>query len=115
VDNGVDVAHFDTELEELATDYGTGRLTRREWLAAREGLEARKREALAEIETTENTRRAAARLRESGDVRKAWATASIEQRREVVRDLIERLTVAPTQHAGSPKFDPSRIDLRWRV
>jgi len=111
-----DVAVIDADLEALATEFGQGRISRREWLAARGPLEQRKQAALALLDRSVVGRHhAAAKLSKSGDVPKAWRAATVEQRREIVQDLAEKITVGPTLRHGTNAFDPDRVDVVWKV
>jgi DNA invertase Pin-like site-specific DNA recombinase len=109
-----ELAEIDADLEALATDFGAGRISRREWLAAREQLDRRRQTAVASM--PHETNNGAARLVAAGsDVRKAWKNATIEQRRAVIQQLVEKLSVGLTGTPGSNAFDPDRVDVVWRV
>lgn len=110
-----DVSAIDADLEALAADYGAGRISRREWLAAREPLEARRKVALVTLEGMAVDDRAVEAVRVSGDVRKTWSRASMERQRQVLRALIERLVVGPTLRHGSNAFDSDRVDIVWKA
>jgi site-specific DNA recombinase len=110
-----DLRAIDADLEALAADLGEGRISRREWLAARDPLERRRTAALAELEPVDDGHRALDVLRSSGNTTKAWATATTETRRDVLRALIATVTVGPTIRHGSNTFDPDRISVEWKV
>lgn len=48
------------------------------------------------------------------DPRAYWASADIVQRRELVRLLVQRVTIVPARR-GMPRFDPSRVDIELRL
>lgn len=98
-------------LDELADSFAAGEITRREWLRAREGIEAR----IAEVERTLRRSSTAAPL-DLGDepVRDAWAELSLERQRAVLAAVVERVTVGPAVR-GRNRFDPERVDMTWRV
>jgi len=109
-----DVSAIDADLDALAEDFGIGRIARREWLAAREQLDARKTKALAAFEPEPVDVRDLNRVREATDVTRAWAALTAEKKRQVLRLLIARLDVGPVIHQRSRRFDPDRVDIVWR-
>jgi DNA invertase Pin-like site-specific DNA recombinase len=108
----VDVAELERELEALATDYGEGRITRREWLAARAPLERRLDDAHRIMPSTIDAH-IVEPLR-TRDVRGAWMRLDLDRRRAVLRALIDRVTIAPSG-PGQKKFDPDRVDIVWKA
>lgn len=62
---------------------------------------------------------AKALIPESQPVRAAWENASMEWKRDVIKLVIERIIVhpgAPGSHVwNGHRFDPSRIEVTWRV
>jgi site-specific DNA recombinase len=98
-------------LRQLSADHYSDRLiSRDEYLAARgpitERLEANEAKlARLERSTVESTE----------DPVALWESADPDARREVVRLLVDRVTVKPTTVRGRSKFDDDRIDVEWRV
>ena len=107
----IDLARIEQELDELATDYGTGTITRREWLSARKPLEERRDRACRIVDTTAGT--AALTPFRAGDLRTTWDALDIDRRRAVLDALIDRVTIGPAATPG--RFDTNRIDVEWRV
>lgn len=97
----LEVERLESELSELAGDYGRGAISRAEWLAARSGLERRLSEA---VEAAERSSQSV-----PTNLVEAWEGMSIEQRRGVVLSLIERAEVS----RGYSKSD--RIKVVWRA
>jgi site-specific DNA recombinase len=101
-------------LRELATMYAAGEIDKPEWLAARDVLQRRIRSARERL-----ARRAEAAILadvgpEPGALAKAWKRWTLEQRRDVLRLVLEAVIVSPATRRG-PGFDESRVDLRWRA
>jgi hypothetical protein len=107
----IDLAAIERDLEDLATDFGAGDISRREWLAARKPLEDR-RDRAARVIDSEAGATALAPFRNT-DVRAAWEQLDVGRRRAVLDALIDRITVGPAATRG--KFDTDRIDVVWRV
>ena len=102
------------KLEELAEDYATDVITRKEWLRARELLEARLEAARKRLSTNS---RAAALERLSGDsvdFGEVWDGLSLPLRRAVISALLDRIVVHPGVR-GRNTFDPQRLQPIWRA
>lgn len=116
-----DLERIEAELDALADDLGNERISRREWLRAREPLVRRRDEAQA-------ARAAAEAAVDSGldelrpGLREHWPGYSIERQRRIVAAVFERLTILPAARRGMPPLiegighiDPDRIDPTWRA
>jgi site-specific DNA recombinase len=102
-------------LGDLARDYGSGRLERGEFFAARDAAQ----DALqrAEVSLGRLTRQFALSRIPVGDelaVRALWMTWSIPQQRSVLTALVDRLVVNPALRPGRA-FDFNRIELRFKA
>lgn len=101
-------------LDVLAEEFGNGRLDARQWKKARGPLEAR-RGALEERRArSTGTEALAGFVGREGALRQAWEGLSLDQRRTIVREVIGSVTVSATKKRG-PVFDPSRVDVEWRI
>jgi site-specific DNA recombinase len=105
-----ELAELEHELETLAADYGQGRVTRREWFAARTPLEQRRDKARKTIDRT--TRTTALDEIRGTDVHKTWEGLSLDRRRAILAAVLDRVTIRP---ATASRFEPDRIDVAWRV
>jgi len=99
---------------DLAAMYAAGEIGKPEWLAARPVLQQRIRSARERL-----ARRAEAAILadvgpEPGALAAAWRRWTPEQRRDVLRLVLEAVVVSPATRRG-PGFDESRVELRWRV
>jgi site-specific DNA recombinase len=99
---------------ELATMYAAGEIDKPEWLAARDVLQRRIRSARERL-----ARRAEAAIlgdvgTEPGALAAAWQRWTLEQRRDVLRLVLEAVIVSPATRRG-PGFDERRVELRWRA
>jgi hypothetical protein len=108
----VDIGEIETELEELAADYGNRRITRREWMAAREPLEKLRDLALAEIAQEADTA-ALAVFKKDDDVASTWKKLDLDRRRAVLAALIESVTIGEARR-GLNRFDADRVNIKWR-
>jgi DNA invertase Pin-like site-specific DNA recombinase len=106
------VEEIEGRLAELAEMFAAGEIGRAEWSRARQGLaqrldEARGSEAGAVRQTITSDLLA-------GVAADTWPAMSLDQKRAVISTVLESITISPTTKAGN-KFDPDRIDLRWKV
>lgn len=107
------LAEIDERLAELARDYYDERMiTRVEYTAAREALEARQTEALLGLGEADQ---AVVMAGLSGDVlRESWPDLTLDRRRAVIGQVVDRIVIAPTTRANN-RFDDSRVEFRWRT
>jgi site-specific DNA recombinase len=101
-------------LRDLATMYARGEIDKPEWLTARPVLLQRIRSARDRL-----ARRAEAAIladvgTEPGALAAAWKRWTLEQRRDVLRLVLEAVVVSPATRRGRG-FDESRVELRWRA
>jgi DNA invertase Pin-like site-specific DNA recombinase len=106
-----DLGRIERDLESLATDYGNGIISRREWLAARKPLEERVAKARRTMDATNGT--AALAPFRGSDVRETWDGLDVDRKRAVLEALIDRVVVRPATTPG--RFSPDRVDVVWRV
>jgi hypothetical protein len=111
---GDSVADLEQRLDDLAEMFGAGEISKSEWATARARLvrrldEAKTREAAA-IRKTNVTDQ----LARPDVLRREWPEMTFDRQRIVLNAIIERITIAPTTKAGN-KFNPDRVDVKWRV
>jgi DNA invertase Pin-like site-specific DNA recombinase len=111
-----DVVGLAHALDELALDHYERRLlTARQYEVKRRSLSRRLDHASASI-NLEVRFSALARLAGRGaEVRERWTSMDIEERRDVAVTAIERITLAPVDRSTSPRFQPRRVRIRWRI
>jgi site-specific DNA recombinase len=102
------------KLEELAEDYATDVITRKEWLRARELLEQRLEAARRRLSTTSQTAALEGLCDDSVAFGEVWEGLSLHRRRAVIAALIDRIIVHPGVQ-GRNTFDPQRLEPIWRA
>jgi site-specific DNA recombinase len=115
-DEAARLAEDQAALEELSRDYYVERrITREEFLTARDDLEARIRGAAASLER--RTRSALLAELASSDTVLAdrWPTLDADRRRAVLAALFKTIVVRPAETRGRNRFDPTRVEFTWRV
>jgi hypothetical protein len=107
-----DVAAIEDDLRGLAEDFGHGKISRAEWMAARGPLEDRLRAAHAAVE-----RREADRVVEALDVdlRALWPTLEVDRQRAILAAVFEAILVHPAKRKGGPGIEVDRVEPRWRA
>ncbi len=106
----VELTDVERRLDELAETFADGQVSRREWLAARGRLEAR-RDALS-VRLAASGPSALGML--AGDVYEAWGRLTFDQRHAVAAAVADRVTVGPAVR-GRNRFDPDRVEITWRA
>ncbi len=111
---GGDLAGIDTRLDELAALWAGGSLTMREWTAAREALQKRRESAEDRLRHVALRGATAELIGAGGALRDTWENLSFDQRRGVLVAVIDSIVIAPRTRAMN-RFDPDRVDVRWKV
>lgn len=103
-------------LEELSRDYYVERrISRDEFLTARDGLEARIRSAVASLERQTRSALLAELASSETVLADTWPTLDPDRRRAILAALFEVITIRPAATRGRNRFDPARVDFTWRV
>jgi DNA invertase Pin-like site-specific DNA recombinase len=102
------IADDETQLEELAKEWAAKRITRAEWLVARDAVQARLDVARGRL--AEN----AVRIPVAVDLPGRWSDLTFDQRRAVLSAVVERVEVRPATR-GRHFFDPERLNVVWRA
>ena len=111
-------------LEALIDDYATGLLDRSQFARAKQTAEVELQRMNAQIQALTRSQTATALLPASMTVRKAWDEAeSMEWRRQLLELVIEQVVVHPAvkkpwyvaADGTRFRFDPSQVDINWRV
>ncbi|MGH9032854.1 MAG: recombinase family protein [Acidimicrobiia bacterium] len=107
------IADVDARLDELATMYADGEISRAELLTARRRLTERRENAQRHLAATTSSD-ALAEFAEPGALRAAWPTLDIDRQRAVLAAVVDEVRVRSAQRRGRI-FDPNRVDISWRV
>lgn len=114
------IAEDEAMLSTLADDFAAKRVTRGEWLRARDAVQRRVEAARRRL-GSQNSTAALAPYGATGRLRADWGRMDLDQRRAVIGALIERVVIsssaskgAPADAAGRRMFDPRRVRVEWR-
>ena len=108
------LATVEAQLRELAEDWASGSITRGEWLAARSVLNTRAETQRQALRSVERTAALSGYVGRTGVLESAWGGFDLGRRRSIVGAVVERVTVGPGRR-GFNRFDPSRLDVVWRL
>jgi hypothetical protein len=107
------------DMESLSADFGAGRITRAEWMAARETLAPRLATAEADLGRRQEQESAALLAGGLSEWDRDWAIAQeaglLDKQRAMLRAALTGVEVAPVRVRGLNRFDPDRVTYRWRV
>lgn len=103
-----EISRLEETLTDLARDhYANGLITRAEYFAAREPITARVAELRARL--TPRHRRPIA----PPAVAEVFASDDVDAQRTIVADWIDAVIISPAVR-GLNRFDPTKIEVRWR-
>jgi hypothetical protein len=100
----------EAKLEKLGARYGADEISEKEWLAARAPINERLQANRAKL-TAAQQHQAIPDLQDLGA---RWDALELEQRRAVIMLLIDAVDIGPAKLRG-PRFDPDRVDIRWKA
>jgi site-specific DNA recombinase len=104
----------DSELEQLADLHGQGRISVREWMAARKPIERRRAAAAKQLGTLSGASALEGFVGDTGTLRSQWANLDPARQRAIIGTVLPRVTVNPAVR-GRNRFDPDRIQPIWRA
>lgn len=102
------------QLDELAELYAARAIPAREWLAARNPIESRIRDAEKRLARLTNSEALAALVGNGEHLRAQWAGLNLDRQHSIVRAVLDHAVIAPGAVRGS-KFDRTRVDPVWRL
>jgi DNA invertase Pin-like site-specific DNA recombinase len=108
----VELADVEGRMATLAETFADGSIGWAEWLAARDRLDQRAVDVRRRLAA--DTRASALAPFTGGRLRAAWAGLSFDRRRAVVAAVVDAVVVHPAVR-GRNRFDPTRVDIRWRA
>lgn len=102
------------QLDELAALYSEKAITAREWMAARNPIESRIRDAERRLERATRSE-ALAGLPGNGEaLRDQWAGLNLVRQHAIVAAVLDHAVIAPGT-AGATGLDPARVQPCWRL
>ncbi|MDG9704832.1 recombinase family protein [Streptomyces sp. DH37] len=99
------------ELEELARDFGNRKISRKEWMIARQPVEERLERNRAKLSKTSRTAVLLAFVGSYEDMRERWEKMNDSQRRAIVTATVRAIEVAPAN--PRKRWDPDRFIFDW--
>jgi site-specific DNA recombinase len=100
------------ELRELARLKGEGRFTIAEWLELRDPIEARIKAAKAKLDAKPDLAALLDIPTIEADLRAVWARWTVEEKRRRLATVLDHVVILPKGRGR--RFDPDRIDPKWR-
>jgi hypothetical protein len=101
--------------EELAAEWATGDLTKKEWHTARRKISDELDRLTRSLSRNTHTLALAQFAAMEGDVWDRWESLTNGARRALVEAAADPITVYPAKVRGRAKFDPDRIKPKWRA
>jgi site-specific DNA recombinase len=102
------------ELDELALAYGERKITLREWLLARAPVEQRQSEVTIRMSRLTGASALEGYVGNAEHLKAQWADLAPDRQRTIISALVDHLTVNPGVK-GRTRFDPTRLEVAWRV
>jgi DNA invertase Pin-like site-specific DNA recombinase len=110
----VSIAEDAAMLEQLARDYADKAISHQEWAAARQPIQTRIDQARRRLSRISRTHRIDDYAGNSQALADAWADLDLPRRQAIIATVVDHLVVNPAVQ-GRNRFDPSRLDVSWRL
>ena len=112
-----DLATIEDDLRAIAEDFGDGRISRAEWMAARQPLETRLQVAQAAVDAS-----ATPAVQMTVNLRDSWEGLDVDEKREALNVVFRRVVVRPANRRGPQpmvddigRIDVDRVEPEWRA
>ena len=102
------------QLDELAGMYATRTISTREWMAARNPIEARIADAEKRFARVTQSDAIAGLVGNGEALRGKWADLNLTRQHAIVRAVLDHAVIAPGMR-GARELDPDRVDPVWRL
>lgn len=109
-----DLAEQQVRLEELAGLYADGQVSAREWMTARDPIQARIREAERRLAQANDTGPVHGLAGHSARLRRDWQTLGLDRRQAIVKTVLDHAVIAPGT-PGARTLDINRVQPQWRL
>ena len=113
-EDGREVARLLERMDELASMFAAGDISRREWLTARSSIDEQLRVAQARVARSAQERTLPSWVRGKGRLRKSWKGLSMDQQRSVMWAVMDRVNAGYPSKRGEP-FNADRLEPIWLV
>ena len=111
--DGDDPTEIEAQLRELAAMWGSGELTREEWMAARTRLQRRMTAANSALVAHQKSKSFNDAVPDAMTVAAAWPLMTEVEKHTVLGAFIDKIVIEPGTKGC--KFNPQRIQIRWKA
>jgi len=101
------------QLEELAAVYADRQITVKEWMAARNPIEARIRGLEQQIARASDSAELASLVGHGNALNQSWSELNLDRQVAIVRAVLDHAVIHPS--GGGRRFDPNRVQALWVV
>ena len=108
------VAQDGAQLEELAQAFAARQITMTEWLTAKKPIQDRQQNAQRRLDRLTRTDKLAGFIGNGDALRGQWAELNLTRQHAIVEAVLDHAVISPPAKRGGG-FDPSRVDLVWRL
>jgi len=108
-------AEDEEQLAQLARDFADRRISRSEWLVARDAIQRRLDESRASAARQNGTSVIASFAGKTGALERAWPGLSLDRKRTIIGAALDHVAIARAKRNSRGALDLSRVSVTWRV
>jgi len=102
------------QMKDLASLFGQQEISRAEWIAARQPIEARREKAQSQLGALSHSSALTGLVGNGDQLRGSWAELNLSRQHAITAALVDYATVGPGQ-LGARSLDPDRVSITWRL
>lgn len=102
------------QLDELAQLYAAKAIKAREWMAARNPIEARIEDTKRRLGRITRTDALTGWIGNSSELRSRWADLNLTRQAAIVSAIVDHVVIGPGT-PGARELDPDRVEITWKL
>lgn len=109
-----EVGRADRAVLEVARMFGSGEISRAEFMAARKAATLRRSKALGQLDRVTGTGILGGLGDDGAEYAQSWNRLTLDRQRAIVCGVLAEATIQP-RPAGARKLDPTRVEYSWAI
>jgi DNA invertase Pin-like site-specific DNA recombinase len=104
-----------SRMDELATSYGTGEISKPEWITARDVLQTRLLNTTRQLDQLSGSTTLTGLVGNGAELRARWESLDLSRQAAIVAAILDYATIMPNAGRSTNVFLPERVVPTWRL